>query len=94
MIRIESGNEISRLMSEKRWVYWLQEAKRDPDNDDRFLVCLVFENERGYFPMLGQGVGAEPWYWDKETCAIKNAEHGYDEEETFKIVASSMFCPA
>ena len=90
MPKIMSAETVGELMSRKRWVYWLQETKRDPDNKNRFLVCIVVEDEPGFFPMLGRGLGASPWYWDKETCRAQNEKRGYSEEDAFDIVTSSM----
>lgn len=72
-----------------RVCYYLDETTPDPDNRSRFLVCIVKENESGYYPTGGNGKA--PWYWDKATCRQQNAKLGLSEDEEFKIVASSMF---
>lgn len=85
------------LDSDVRRCYYLQETQPDPtrpDPTDRnsFLVCLVFENESGFFPATGNGPCASPWYWNKETCEEQNRrKFNLTPEEAFKIVASSMF---
>ena len=80
------------VMSDKRRCYYLDETHPDPDNRDRFMVALVFENEPGFCPMAGQGDHAIPWYWDKETCKVMNLEKfSLSEEEALSIVLSSMF---
>ena len=89
-IKIVLNDTIFDLMNRKRWVYCLQETKRDPNNKDRFRVCMVFEDEPGFFPMLGQGEHANPWYWDRAACRAQNEKRGFTEEEAYNIVSSSM----
>lgn len=80
------------LNSGRRYVYYLNKTSPDPQNKDRFRVSLVFEDNAGHYPTGTASEHQSPWYWDEETCKKKNKNMGYDEEETFKIVASSMFC--
>lgn len=79
------------LMEHNRWVYWLDEMAADSLclDEPRFRVSIVVENEDGHFPTGGGDVA--PWYWDAQTCRVKNAALGYSEEEVHQIIASSMF---
>lgn len=95
-IRLVSSTERRCTMLEKRQCWFLLESEPSLGNPDQFRVCLVTEDEPGYQATgHGEGVEAvEPWYWDRETCRVKNEQRGLSNEDVDKIVASSMFCHA
>lgn len=78
----------------KRYAFLLVEDQKDTDGG--YIPCIAVENEPGYYPMTGQGVGASPWNWgvDKEIaqqlCDEKNSRLGLDKEDSYRIIASSM----
>ncbi len=84
-------SQVTDLMENHRWVYWLDETatERLCLDEPRFRVSVVVEGVQGYFPTGGGDV--VPWYWDEQTCRAKNAALGYSREEELKIVGSSMF---
>ena len=77
--------------SDRRRCFDLDKTQPDPSNPNRFLVCLVFENEPRRFPMSGRGELASPWYWDEDTVKLMNERRfGLDANAAYLIVCSSM----
>lgn len=87
---------MSLNLSNKRWVYWLDKTRPENDTRETFRVSVVVENESGHYPTGGgpNDPMKAPWYWDDETCRLKNAERGYTVEECWDIVNSSMCAKA
>tara|TARA_E500000331_G_C16601491_1_gene431907 strand:+ start:132 stop:395 length:264 start_codon:yes stop_codon:yes gene_type:complete len=62
-----------------------------------YIPSVVYENESGHYPLVGNGPFALPWVWgddyEKATkiAAKHNASMGISEEEADKILTSSMF---
>ena len=77
---------------DKQWVYWLDLTNPHDPPDGTYRVSIVFENESGHYPTGGGKSDPlkAPWYWDEETCKRANAERGFDEVATSRIVCSSM----
>ena len=76
-----------------RWIYWLDQLDaRDYDGGKAYRVCIVVENESGYFPS-GTGFGVDdihPFYWTQEVCDKANLRRGIDLRTSFEILDSSM----
>lgn len=72
-------------LENKRWVYYLDTQSQK----NLHRVCIVIENEPGYFPTGGNDT--EPWYWDEETCIQQNLKLGFDKDAAREIITSSMF---
>jgi len=76
-----------------KYCYGVFESSKD---ENGYIPGLVIENESGYYPMVGKGEGAAPWYWGKtlehaQQIADKvNAEMGIDKKRSAEIIASSM----
>lgn len=78
--------QIAKLIASRRWVYWLNRV--EPDGSGcHFRVCVVVENEGGYFPTGGPD--GLPWYWDDEYCEEMNRRRGYDPAMVVSFIASS-----
>jgi hypothetical protein len=75
----------------KKWVYYINKAQPHPEDRTLFRVSIVIENERGHYPTGNADDKREPWYWNEETCKMKNEERGFSEVQVFEIVSSSMF---
>ena len=79
-------------LKDKKWVYWLDLTKPDPDNKEGetrcYRVSIVVENDPGHYPTGGED--KLPWYWDEDTCKEKNKELGFNPLEAYDIVSSSM----
>lgn len=77
----------------KRKCYYIDPNQKNPNG---FIPSLVFEDESGFYPMVGSGEFAQPWYWgtDLETAqklaAEANAELGLTPEDVARILASSI----
>lgn len=62
-----------------------------------YVPVMVIEGQSGYYPMRGNGTGAQPWYWGHDLakaraiCAAANARLGLSAEDVEAIVLSSMF---
>lgn len=80
------------LMANRRWVYYLDKSKpsRMIDNKRQYLVCIVVEDEQGYFPS-GSDNGGEPYYWTEAMCKAQNKKRGLTPKDENEIVISSMF---
>ena len=76
-----------------RWIYWLDQLDaRDYDGVKAYRVCIVVENESGYFPS-GTGFGVDdiqPFYWTQEVCDKANLRRGIDLRTSLEILDSSM----
>ena len=82
-----------------RWIYWLDQLDaRDYDGVKAYRVCIVVENESGYFPS-GEGFirddeksdnNATKFYWTQEVCDEANLRRGIDLRTSFEILDSSM----
>lgn len=62
-----------------------------------YVPALVVEDASGYYPMLGNGIGALPWVWGatkegaEALAAQQNAKLGLTPERVDEILISSMF---
>ena len=84
---------------EGRWIYWLDmEDSALFSGNICYRVCIVVENESGYFPS-GEGFvrddeksdrKATKFYWTQEVCDIANAKRGIDLRTSLEILDSSM----
>jgi hypothetical protein len=91
---------IDQLLNDgTRYCYYLNESEPEPnwesfgyDFPTRFRVSLVFEGESGHYPTGGGDV--EPWYWDRNTCRVRNERHGLNDSDVAEIIAGSMFATA
>ena len=91
----------SRKLSdiEARWIYWLDmEDSALFSGNICYRVCIVVENEAGYFPS-GEGFirddeksdnKATKFYWTQEVCDIANERRGIDLHTSFEILDSSI----
>jgi hypothetical protein len=78
------------LDSDRKRCFVLIQSKPGPE-ENTFLVAMVFEGEKGYFPMSGQGEHASPWYWNQETCDRENERrYQVSPEEAFRIQGTTF----
>lgn len=75
-----------------RWCYYVPENGK---HDGQFVPSLVVENVAGHRPMMGNGEGAQPWYWGKtltearRVCESANRKRGITPDVAEQIVLSS-----
>lgn len=78
----------------KRYAFTI--VVEETDKRGNYVPCIAIENERGYYPLSGRGVGSSPWTWGSDyNKACEMADHfneklGLSKREAFKIVDSSM----
>ena len=83
-------------MSRKRMVLKCLHETDKIDGEHHYIPCAIHEDEAGYRPMRGKGIGAMPWYWGtsheqcQRHCDTYNKEAGYTEKDVMEIVTSSM----
>lgn len=81
---------IDQLLNDgTRYCYYLNASEPSLSHPDRFRVSMVFEGESGHYPTGGGDV--EPWYWDRNTCRVRNERHDLNDSDVAEIIAGSMF---
>lgn len=76
-----------------RMAFYVNEYMHTPHG---YVPAIVFENDPGYYPMMGKGEFSQPWYWGHDIAKAKqiaveaNAKLGLTETEADQIVFSSM----
>lgn len=78
----------------RRQCMWINQA--DTPTERGYIPCVVTEGVAGFRRMSGLRSDEEPWWWGptleraQQTAASWNKSHGLSEEETNKIILSSM----
>jgi hypothetical protein len=89
------NDPIAAINAGHRWCYTIPDDTAYHD-ERGFVPSLIVEDLPGHYPMLGNGVGASPWYWGataelaQATCDRANAERGITPEIAKAIVDSSL----
>lgn len=93
----QKGDRLTRLLSERRWCYFI--PSDGFIEGEGFRVSVVIENEPGHY-LTGdspEGGLRAPWYWGMtyteavENCRQMNEERlGLSAKDAALIVASSM----
>ena len=78
----------------KRRCFYIDPTQKPPP--EGYVPSLVFEDDPGHCPMLGNGPHAVPWYWGKTleeaeaTCSQVNTKDGLSDRDVVEIICSSM----
>ena len=78
-----------------RSCYWISPSQ-DPSIYGGFVPSIVYENEDGHFPLVGNGKGSAPYIWgntlEKAEAVAKsaNTRRGISEEEANEILLLSF----
>lgn len=77
------------------YCFWLDETHRAPDGTG-YIPNIVYENQPGYAPLVGNGRHASPWIWgptiEDALRQVKEANEriGVSPERASEIVLSSL----
>ena len=69
---------------------------QDPAVHGGFVPSIIYENEDGHFPLVGNGEGSAPYIWGntleeaEEVAKSANARRGVSEEEANEILLLSF----
>ena len=78
-----------------RSCYWISPSQ-DPTVHGGFVPSIVYENEDGHFPLVGNGEGSAPYIWgntlEEAEAVAKSANERRDisEEEANEILLLSF----
>lgn len=86
--------KMDSLMSNRRWVYMVDQSEPDPHNEAnsprRYRVSIVIEGVAGHFPMGDPKKKQSPWWWTESVCERQNADRGFNAEQVWDVISSSM----